>query len=295
MGFPVSEQSINAVRDDGSETGVLSAELRRMGLVYMPFRRGGEQDGSSSSGGIAGVQSSVGQTSFSSNGDGSGQMLLLNAPASATLNNYAMAGFWFAGNIFGLRYDVGVSDVTAIGVMIDRVAYPVRGTRLLRPDSMQSSNAVAMAYQEVLARDLGDGMHYCELSVPGRLTTSNIARIWGYIVDQAAGYRGPGPSSVIGNSIVAVLTTATYLTGQSSSVNGNMQSVKVLTFNNTTASPITITISDAVGTVASGITVPANGSIPYDFGIELGNLCDIKLTASAVGVNVRAMGRGYSV
>jgi len=294
---PGMDQGILAVRDDGSQTGIMSAELKRMGLVYMPFRRGGELEIINNGGSYMSVQSATGINQYSQNGDGSGSMLLCNIAASATYNSYAQCGFWFAGNIFGLRYDTTASDVTNIGVMIDRISYPVLGKHLLHPATMEISYATPYAYNEILARDLGDGMHYAEIIIPCKLTSTSIARIWGYVVDSAAGYKQQESSMSIGSSQIILGTTNAYLTNQSQVTIGNLMSVRAIKVINTTGAAIMVTLNTAIGSgwdietqsIAAGLT----GT--FDMCASIGDITSLRMRASAVGCTATLIGKGYSV
>lgn len=200
--------------------------------------------------------------------------------ASATWANTVVLTVAFNGNIFGLRWNR--SYASPFGIRIDGVAYEVPYQQRLNATTQQLASASALGEGVILATDLGDGPHECEIVLPCSVSQTRNFQFYGMIVEA----RCNPPSPIVGQSFssapIALTTSYTALNFTTYSITG----ISSLAFVNTTGADITVSIrySSANGDFAK-VLVPANGSAswtppsnrPIDHALEL--------AATATGVN----------
>lgn len=278
-------------RDDGTDGGIVRTELARAGYVQMPFRNAFQ---STSAAGSASIGLNGGNTN---NTDGSGTRIAVSVAASATLENYAYLGFWIQGNVFGLRH---ASLPGPIDCMIDGVAYTVEeDTTLNSPRTGFTSGSLPAADYQILARDLGEGLHWVELTFPAFLSGATRSYLlFGYIVDGRAGYVRPSGYVHIHQEPVAI-TATTGATGQFLAVSPaatttsywGMRSVLLC---NTTAGAITVSAvySTRTSTPIWTKSVPANDTVIFDLGGIIADVNNLYFYASGAGINATPIGVG---
>lgn len=289
--IPIVDNYAGAWRDDGTEQGVSRVEITRDRYVCMPFKRGFVALTT-----VGSVVNQINGGSPGKNSDGSGTYLTVTVNSSATLANTAIAGFWIAGNVFGLRY---TATSNPIGCMIDGVAYPVPATASTNPRTGYSVGATPSTVDEVIiATDLGQGRHYVELVFPASKTTTYSYEILGYIVDSQAGYAPP--SGFV--DLRATTLNITGTTGGTSQIipsslaifNGTWGFRKLL-FANITASPATVYMvySTATSTIIWQKIIPANDGYDLDFCGIMPDINNVKVYASVSGaINVTPIAVG---
>jgi hypothetical protein len=184
-GLALSELDVaQGWRDDNTESGVQRVELVRGALVCIPIRAGLYTEATAGS-----VSAATPNTRFVDNDDGTQTGFNIVIPGSATLANAMTIGFWFLGDIFGLRLQ---RDATyggnPMGCLIDGASYDVDTSILLNPVVETTTLTQPGLDWQILATDLGAGPHYVELTFPCGLSVTRNYGIHGYIVDTRAGY-----------------------------------------------------------------------------------------------------------
>lgn len=190
------DPQIAGVYDDGSESGAVRARITQGDLLKLPFHEGQlsfspncsfKRDATGDNGDLTSTTISVAVAPGT------------NAPA-ATIR------FPFYGPLLGVRWDRQF-DVTQndFGVLVDGVAYHVPAARL-QWDTQAVWNVTDSENRYVVARDLGDGPHWCDLVCPADPSVPKKWLFYGYLADRRAGYAAPGRART-------VLTTTTLTTG----------------------------------------------------------------------------------
>lgn len=272
MGFNLTEISNKTV----PTTPTSDSRFKVDDLVKVPFREGYfvVETGSMS----------FKDGGYHSNEDGSDTAILVTVPAG--INNGARMRFPFYGRKFGVRWqrDNSQCDFT---VMIDGVAYSVSGT-----DSFYVNESVSLTDGEaliVIEDSLPDGIHYADIQVSAPTTGTNSLTLFGFLAERRAGYE----SRPRANSINGPFSTPTTSTGIA---RGNaplkLKTIRKIIYTNTTASPITISITYN-GTVIWSKSVLANDTLEWDCGANTTIPSSLlNHLASAVGLNYTLIG-GY--
>lgn len=280
-------------RDDGTEGGLIRAELARGNLVQLPWKRGFlsiTNNGSATSGLVGGT---------TNNADGTGTRLSVAVQASASWANSVVVQFWITGDIFGLRYE----DLPGpIDIMIDGVGYAVPLNPTLDPRTGFAAGGRFPwgANHFILANDLGPGRHFVQMTFPA--FTSGSTRqylVHGILVDGKAGYLQPGP-------FVHVHAVPVSITGTNGATANNLSIFPEVTnisfwgwrrilFCNTSGSPVQITAvySTRTSTPIWSKTIPANDTVELDWGALIADVSNLLFYASTGGVvNATVIGVG---
>jgi hypothetical protein len=266
-----------AVHSSGSSDsiGVSDAVGNRLnpaenGLVWLPFRK---QD-------LAGtVTTPAGGTAFPENNDGTMTGLFYSAAASASWATTATTEFAFNGRAFGLRLSRnGYGD--PIGLMIDRVAYPIPYGKFYVPETQVAFSA-STPIETMIVTDLSDGEHFAQIIVPSSTVAARTAGILGYACEARC---NPPPPPRLGRiSREPQPVTTAYTAFGPSDVKVYAYSAMYLV--NTTGADISVNIRSAGLTLdARQIKVPTGADVPWIFSRPITN--NFQLKASAVGVNV---------
>ena len=291
VSLTTADQQAEGWRDDGTESGIIRTEPQRGNYVCMPFKKGFIT--------LTLVGSVINQINSGSplkNSDGTGTYLTVTVNSSATLANSAIAGLWFSGNVFGLRY---TATSNPIGCIIDGVAYTVPATVNTDPRTGYSNGATPATIEEVIiANDLGPGKHYVELVFPASTSVTRSYEILGYVVDAQAGY--VPPSGFVDLRATTQLITATTgagaqsLAASLSTHNGNWGFRKLLFANISggTAS-VYLVYSTAKTTIIWQKSIPAGDTQEFDFGGIYADTVNLLTYASATNaINVTPIAAG---
>lgn len=288
----VAEQQIVGVRDNGTEQGIVSTEIKRGNLVFIPASLPliSVSVAGSASGGTP-------NTGFApdENFDGSGSIVVVTAPVSASFANYASWNLHIRGNVFGLRFDPNYASgnplYPPIGCLIDGVAYPITPGPLL--DSQTYQNAILSSeWGQIVATDLGDGDHNVSLLFP--CTTTGTQRVWaiyGFLVDGAAGYV-PYPRAAILPTSNPTAVPTSYGT-ISSGFFPNSYGIRKLLFYNSTGSAIQVSVRWSTnGNPFWSMSVPATSTVELDFTGPVFAVAQqaLQFLASGAGVTVSGVG-----
>lgn len=237
---------------------------------------------------IAGSNSSVYGTQMA-HAEASGEAIRINLAASATLANPWCGLTQFNGDIFGLVYEI-YAGAGVPGVWIDGVAYEVPAYPPTNPfGRVNNTKPKPRLSGEIIATGLGPGPHWLELVFPNHVTETRQWNLYGLLLDSRAGYQPQAKVGTIAIQPAAVGTSYTTLAADTTTLQAARGlGIRQIYFYNTTASPITVTLSRTATSAGHfhAITVPANGSPPpFDPGIVLANHSYLYAIASGAGVN----------
>lgn len=279
----VTDEQINGARDDGSEGGVLRAELARAQAVLVPFSM---EEIIPTGSAVAIYGGKYADT------EGAGNRVKVTLAHSATLANNLRWDMWFNGEFFGLCYNID-TGTAPIGLMIDGVAYSVPAWPPVHPIyGTPTVMNTARLNGEIIARDLGPGRHLASIMFPGSVTEDRTWWMHGYLADSAAGYREQQHGGIVSQTQIAVGTAWTnLLVGAVGSATAFPASTRVLMLYNTTASPITVSLALNGDTdIFWSKQIAANDTVPVDFGMPIFQKNYLLAKASATGVVATQIG-----
>jgi hypothetical protein len=218
-------------KDDWSDSGHLKASIVRDGLVKMGFRNGHV---------ITSAACVFNRDVTGDNGDYSSSTISVTLPGgpgavAATIR------FPFYGNAFGVRWDRNF-DVTQndFGVMIDGESFYVPAARS-QWDTQLTYNTPDGENRHVVARDLGDGLHWADLVFPANQSGTTLKwLLYGYLVERRASYETPFRGRQI-MSQTTLTTTATAI-NMGSIVGRQPRGVRQIVYSNTSAATATVTL-----------------------------------------------------
>lgn len=306
---------------DGNEgQGYIASREGVSGLVRVPWMYG-QFEFLTTSGNLPVLRADA----YRGNGDGSGQAITVTiAPnASATACDCMRIRFGFSGKVFALRwqkgYDTGGSPKN-FSAVIDGVAYPVDNSQVKDFVYSQSLLSSSMGLPQfmtnypngdtcvVIADDLPDGPHQCELVFQGDGSGGSTRRwtIYGYACESRVGYTPPTRlagfcrAQLVDHVAYGVPDYAHPL--NASDLTNYPRGIGAISYNNTTGSAITVTVqtffNNTTAETLEVISVPANGSArfspPYPIAIDRGasgsGATVIRHIASATGVYAKVLG-----
>lgn len=292
--LPVVEAQAGGWRADETEQGLLRVQTAVSGLVKLPFRYGQfttSSEANSASPPAAQFQASVApawkEDILRENSDGSCSGFSVVVPNTKTIsisgiptavpasdgNCYvARIVFAFPGRVLALRWAKGISSTTPrdFSCIIDGVAHNV-SNQIYDPKSGAEYETPCGEACEVIADNLSDGMHHCELVFPGAVDQANRWTIYGYAIEERLGVIAPPRCMSWCNPQVLTASMAYYDAshhGESSAENW-AQRIRKIAYSNSSASPVTVTIENYYNSTSATLAVltcPANGSVEYDFG-----------------------------
>ena len=273
------DPQIAGVRDDGSESGVLRAEIVKGELVPTPLPAISTYQ---EIGGTATASFQRSGQAFNTDGSLTGW----NIVSSNSAGNYAALWFAFYGSTLGvrMRHDCGAFSVTVDGGDAVRVKN-LEG--YLAGESRQASANHDVA--TITHRDLGPGIHFGKI-IFGQNVNGFIN---GIIVE-----KGPNNfprtmrHTIQASALVAVPTSAATFNPYDNSMGSGypFTSVSKVIYSNPTAGALTLTWSQS-GTTSMSVSIPAGGIQIFDFPIQIGAGL-FSHAASGSGMLVTAFG-GY--
>ena len=266
-------------RDDGSESGVVRAEVvRGIDLVRVPLR-----DGQFT---LNGSSSSATRGSWQENSDGTASGIIISVAAAATAPT--TVSFPFSGRVLGLRFNPGYNSpnigpgITDFSVMIDGVAYPA-SSHIMRPDADAPSNIASGEVGVLIADNLDFGPHYATIVFPPHPTINARWALFGFLLEKAAGYEPTPKMSLLGSpTVLTTATTSLHLLASGTSAK-NPRAIRGAFFINSTATAVTVTLA-ASGADFFTVSVPANGSAQWTLPSPLGlnpNTMTIRASAAS--------------
>lgn len=262
---------------------------------------------------------------YRGNGDGSGQAITvtITTNASAVACDAMRIRFAFSGRVLALRwakgYDSGGSPRN-FSAVIDGVAYHVDNSQVkdyVYSQSLLNSDLSLPQFMPlypngetcvVIASDLPDGPHQCELVFQGDAAGGSTRRwtIYGYACESRAGYFAPPRlagfcrQQAVPTGTPGVPDYAHPL--NASDITNYPRAVAAIYYNNTTVSAITVTVqtyyNNATAETIEVINVPANGSAKFtpvcplaiDRGAAGSGATVLRHIASATGVTAKVLG-----
>lgn len=292
--LPVVDAQAGGWKADETEQGLLRVQTAVSGLVKLPFRYGQfttSSEANSVSPPAAQFQASVSpswkEDILRENSDGSCSGFSVVVPNTKTIsisgtptavpasdgNCYvARIVFAFPGRVLALRWAKGISSTTPrdFSCIIDGVAYNV-SNQMYDPKSGAKYETTCGETCEVIADNLTDGMHHCELVFPGSVDQSNRWTIYGYAIEERLGVIAPPRSMSWCNPQVLTDSMAIYDASHhgETSLENWAQRIRKIAYSNSSASPVTVTLENyynSTSTPLAVLTCPANGSVEYDFG-----------------------------
>lgn len=327
--LPIISEYASGWRPGGSDAGNeaqghLSTQEGVSGLVRVPWKYGQFEVLSTS----ASLPVLRGEA-YRGNGDGSGQAITvtITANASATACDAMRIRFSFTGRVFALRWQKGYDSSATLAspprnfsAVIDGVAYEIDNSQVkdfVYSQSLLNTDLSLPQFMPlypsgdvcvVVADDLPDGVHQCELVFQGDASGGVTKRwtIFGYACESRVGYvdhprlTGFCRQQAVGNGTFAVPDYVHPL--NASDLTNYPRAVAAIYYNNTTGSAITVTVqtyyNNATAETVEVISVPANGtakfSPPSPIAIDRGAVASgatvLRHSASATGVNAKVLG-----
>jgi len=199
------------------------------------------------------------------NGDASNSGIQITVPAG--INQGMILKFWFYGTTVGLRWypQYNNQDVD-FGVLIDGMSFDVLESDREAYAPMIAENQY-WAFNnserlEILAQDLPDGKHQCELHFPSNLAAgagNTVWFLWGFLAERRAGYVD-FPRILDSPSTAHVLTTGAAQVPNIYSNNANIfRWFRKIIYTNTSGSAVTVTVANGTGTIWQTV-LAASGS-----------------------------------
>lgn len=290
--LPVVEAQASGWKSDETEQGLLRVQTAVSGLVKLPFRYGQFTTSSEANSAApptfqASVAPSWKEDILRENSDGSCSGFSVVVPNTKTIsisgiptavpasdgNCYvARIVFAFPGRVLALRWAKGISSTTPrdFSCIIDGVAHNV-SNQIYDPKSGAEYETTCGEACEVIADNLTDGLHHCELVFPGAVDQANRWTIYGYAIEDRLGVIAPPRCMSWCNPQVLTDSMAIYDAshhGETSAENW-AQRIRKVAYSNSSASPVTVTLENYYNSTAATLavlTVPASGSVEYDFG-----------------------------
>ncbi len=290
--LPTVEAQAGGWKADETEQGLLRVQTAVSGLVKLPFRYGQFTTSSEANSAApptfqASVAPSWKEDILRENSDGSCSGFSVVVPNTKTIsisgiptavpasdgNCYvARIVFAFPGRVLALRWAKGISSTTPrdFSCVIDGVPYNV-SNQIYDPKSGAEYETPCGEACEVIADNLTDGMHHCELVFPGAVDQANRWTIYGYAIEERLGIVPPPRCMSWCNPQVLTDSMAIYDAshhGETSAENW-AQRIRKIAYSNSSASPVTVTIENYYNSTSATLAVltcPANGSVEYDFG-----------------------------
>jgi hypothetical protein len=284
-GIAAALGAASALRDpQGRPVGRLGTPdlVTRSHLVAVPFGRTNTLALST-----AGVATAL-SWNVQDNDDGTRGALFVSTPVAPNLGLYGGFRFWFNGSILGLRWGKQAyeNNDAPFSVMIDREPFEVPTQAYL--DQLYQTSPGSSDYPNnnelIIADDLADGWHECEIYCPCSLATANYWNFHGFLADPKAGYQPVvrGVSMLQSDYGRAVAASPAWTTFPSSNY---FKAMRGVLFYNPTGAPIAVSCrQNSVGqnaiiwskVVASGDTVTFDLLAPFYQPLDF--------QASAVGV-----------
>lgn len=255
--------------DDNHEQGHIRAKDIGGRLVPVSWRNGQYSTGGTAS-------ATLRNESIRNNSDGtcSALSVVVAAWVYSSAEGYATVKFSFAGPTLALRWAKGISTtlprdftcvIDGVGYAVDNQVYdPIDGTTAwIRPTG---------EHCEIIADNLPNTLHTCELVFPAHADQQNRWTLFGYAVDAITGQQPPPRR--LGLCKPQALTTSMAVVDFSHAASSSGENyplgVRKICYSNSTAGAVVVTLegfyNNATSTTLAVLSVPANGSAEYDFG-----------------------------
>jgi hypothetical protein len=292
------DPSITGVYDDGTPEGVVKTRPNRAGeLVKIPLRTGAYAK-ITNGGSVISLDGG-----YWYNEDGSNTIINLAPQAySATSgNNGVGVKFNFFGPVFGIRW-LRNASTPAPCCVVDGIAYGFpQGAGALKFDNLSGSGTDQECCW-IVADDLPttrpDGSalaHTATIYLPSQQSGQNFIYFFGLLVSRHAGYsEKPRMSGMTYSG--AVPTSSTAIKRMNVAGDQQPRGVRTILYANTTASPVTVTVTvnlaQGIGSQTTVWTksVPANDTVTLDLSAATAIESTLSHSASASGVNYTVIG-----
>lgn len=203
---------------------------------------------------------------FQCNELGSGRCMHPAVAASASLAGPLEYSFWVNGNVFGIVYEI-YTGTAPPSVMVDGIAYEVPIFPKSDPFGRNGTILKPRLSGAVLDDSLGDGPHYVEIMFPVSTTEARAWNIYGWLVDENAGYRQPTLGLTMGITAKTVGNAVyTNITNDTTSVAGTGAiGIRKVLVRNPTAGALTLTLSNSSTSAGDFLVVSIAAGDTYVF------------------------------
>lgn len=256
--------------DDGSNQGVIRHKTAISGLVRVPFRDGQFTVGGTSSAEYPVLKEEIFR--YNSDGTGSGLTVSITAGVAGT-TKFGRLKFLFSGRVFGLRWAksyVSSGSPRDFTVIIDGEPYAIDNQVISPDDGYTVWSTPSGEVCEIVADDLADGTHTCEIVFQGDTDQTNRWTILGYAVESRIAAAPTRPRLSLCNPQALTTSMQTLdLSHHADGTENNATGVKAIYYSNSTAGAVAVTIEAYYTTTATTLavlSVPANGTVSFDFG-----------------------------
>jgi len=262
--FPVIDNGIIGVKDDGSDEGIVKMKLEQGELIKLPinsFAVGTEIQV------VLGTSGSASQSNTSfGNGDGTASSMNMSTQVAGLGTNYSLINTLVYGKVIGVRFR-RFSITPSFSVVIDGIPYdcPTYRQKPYTNNTMNISGDRESYW--IVAEGLEDIQHSVSIFLYPDATVTKTLVFYGFLVEKRVGYKEFEKNDFIYSS--GTLTASSVVVPSTDAASQIVKSVKSIMYQNTDTLPrfVTITYNNIVIAkiylAASGI----NGdSFKYDFG-----------------------------
>lgn len=277
----VIDPQIAAVRDNGTEQGVISAEIIGGKLIRLPFS---PQNISEQTIGTGSASYQKGGIYYNLDGSQTGYSITVS---SGTANAVAL---WlpFYGRTFGVRYRSSSSIINSFSVSVDGgdVVRVVDPETYLKKESQSSSQNHEMSV--ITHTDLSNSIHFAKIMVSGGYSVF----LHGILVESGAYGNAPTPmchgiTNATGS--VAVPLSSTSFSPYPASSGVPLSAISKVFYYNAGLSSATVTLSTQANDVFAVYGIASSSHISIDFPVPITSN-SYKHLASASGVKAVAVG-----
>lgn len=255
-------------RDTDHPEGVLAVKTEVSGLVRVPFRTGQVILSGSS---VPLLKEDIYR--FNSDGTGSGISVAVTQGTAGTCHQ-AKISFAFAGRALGLRWLRGYVSSGAprdFTVCIDGVSYAVNNQLPQTNNGLSEVAYIIGEHCEVIDDNLSDGVHLCEIIVPGATDQVNRVTLLGYAIESRTGATPPRRRLSWCNpqALTTTAVSADYTHHAELLTENDVCGIRKISYYNSSGGAVTVTGENYYTTTASTLfikSIPAGETWEYDFG-----------------------------
>lgn len=266
-GFPIQEQGILGIKDNGTPEGVVKVKFDQANLIKLPansFIRGGEFQAVLL--GSASFDASLGAFN---NGDGSNSAFNINVPAGLG-TNFALGTFAIYGKVIGVRFR-RIPSSTPFSVVIDGVPYDCPDY-IVNPRVGNTTNiGQDREAQWIVADNLSDGQHTVQIFVYPNPLTSKTLVLYGFVVERRIGYTEFEKINALYSK--GTLTASAVSVPTLDEGGQTIRAIKSIIYQNTDTVARNVTINHG-GVLIAKIYLAASGAqgdtVNFDFGANVG-------------------------
>jgi hypothetical protein len=265
--FPIQEQGILGVKDNGTPEGVVKVRLDQANLIKLPansFIQSNEFQAV-----LLGSASSNNSFNAFNNGDGSNSAFNISV-GSGLGANLALTTFAIYGKVIGVRFR-RIPSSTPFSVVIDGVPYDCPDY-IVNPRVGNTTNiGQDREAQWIVADNLSDGQHTVQVFVYPSALISKTLVFYGFVVERRIGYTEFEKISALYSK--GTLTAAVVNVPTSDEGGQSIRSVKSIIYQNTDTVARNVTINHGAILIAK-IYLAAAGTqgdtVNFDFGVGVG-------------------------